>query len=95
MALSPHHTINRFRSVQLKDVLKEVFAQVILMLNHSEHLGLKEVYVGTKIEGQYKSLHLYMGNNKGTSKKRIVKIIRRVVVLYPAGSQCRTNRYVS
>lgn len=46
-----HNTINRFRSDRLKEVLKEVFSQVVKLLVASGHVSLKEVYVdGTKIE---------------------------------------------
>lgn len=51
MQTPDHHTINRFRSERLKDVLKEVFSQVVLMLAEQGLLSLKEVFTdGTKIE---------------------------------------------
>jgi transposase len=74
MARPDHHTINRFRSERLKDVLKEVFAQVVLMLNESEHLDLKEVYTdGTKIEANANRYTFVWGKSIKTSKERIVK----------------------
>jgi transposase len=74
MARPDHHTINRFRSERLKDVLKEVFAQVVLMLNESEHLDLKEVYTdGTKIEANANRYTFVWGKAIKTSKERIVK----------------------
>jgi len=46
-----HNTINRFRSEKLKDVLKDIFAQVVMMLAETGHVSLKDVYLdGTKIE---------------------------------------------
>lgn len=46
-----HHTINRFRSERLKDVIGDIFAQVVLLLHEEGLLDIKEVYTdGTKIE---------------------------------------------
>lgn len=46
-----HHTINRFRGVRLKDTLKEIFNQVVLLLNDEGLLSIDDVYTdGTKIE---------------------------------------------
>ena len=51
MQYPDHNTINRFRSDRLKDVLKEVFGQVVQLLIESGHVNLNEVYLdGTKIE---------------------------------------------
>ena len=74
MSRPDHHTINRFRSERLKDVLKEIFAQVVLMLNDSKHLDLKEVYTdGTKIEANANRYTFVWGKAIKTSKERIVK----------------------
>jgi hypothetical protein len=55
-------------------VLKEVFAQVVMMLNESEHLDLKEVYTdGTKIEANANRYTFVWGKAIKTSKERIVK----------------------
>jgi transposase len=46
-----HNTINRFRKGQLKGTVKEVFAQVLLLLIDQGHVKLNEYYVdGTKME---------------------------------------------
>lgn len=51
MCYPDHNTINRFRSERLKDVLKEVFSQVVLLLVDLGHVSIKEAYLdGTKIE---------------------------------------------
>ena len=48
-----HNTLNRFRSERLKDVLKEIFTQVVLLLFESGHESLQEIYVdSTKIESR-------------------------------------------
>jgi len=51
MARPDHNTINRFRSHRLRDVMKQVFSEVVLMLMEAGHVDLKAVYTdGTKIE---------------------------------------------
>ena len=40
-----HNTLNRFRSEKLKSILKEIFAQVVLMLVESGKVNLKDVYL--------------------------------------------------
>jgi transposase len=51
MSYPDHNTINRFRSERLKNVLKEVFSQVVLLLVDLGHVSIKEAYLdGTKIE---------------------------------------------
>jgi len=46
-----HHTINRFRSERLKENIKELFSQVVLLLAEAGMISLREVYTdGTKIE---------------------------------------------
>lgn len=72
MSRPDHHTINRFRSERLKNVLKEVFAQVVLLLVESGHVSLKEVYTdGTKIEANANRYTFVWGNAIKTSKERI------------------------
>lgn len=46
-----HHTINRFRGERLKNNIREVFTQVVMLLIEAGHVDLKAVYTdGTKIE---------------------------------------------
>lgn len=46
-----HHTINRFRGQRLKNSIREVFTQVVLLLVEAGHVDLKAAYTdGTKIE---------------------------------------------
>lgn len=74
MSRPDHNTINRFRSERLKDVLKEVFSQVVLLLNESGHLDLKEVYTdGTKIEANANKYTFVWGKAIKTSKERIAR----------------------
>lgn len=72
MSRPDHNTLNRFRSEKLKDVLKEIFAQVVMMLVDSGHVSLKDVYVdGTKIEANANKFTFVWGNAIKTSKARI------------------------
>ena len=51
MSRPDHHTINRFRSERLKDVLQEIFSEVVMMLVEFGQISIKELYVdGTKLE---------------------------------------------
>src|SRR5690606_39348200 len=59
MSTPDHNTINRFRSDRLKEVLRHVFTQVVIMLNELGLLNIKELYTdGTKIEADRKSTRL-------------------------------------
>lgn len=67
-----HNTINRFRSDRLKDVLRTVFSQVVILLSEAGHLSLKEIYLdGTKIEAQANRYTFVWGNAIKTSKSRM------------------------
>ena len=60
MAQPDHHTLNRFRSERLRNILREVFAQIVLLLVDSGHVNLKEVYTdGTKIQSALIATLLY------------------------------------
>ena len=70
-----HNTIARFRSNRLKDVFKDIFKQVVMLLAEEGLVKLKEVYTdGTKIEsvaGRYtfvwgKSIKNYKENMENT-----------------------------
>lgn len=46
-----HNTINHFRGARLKDKIEAIFTQVVLLLNESGVVSLKEVFTdGTKME---------------------------------------------
>ena len=74
MSQPDHNTINRFRSDRLKDVLKQVFKQIVLLLSEAGLVDLKEVYIdGTKIEANANRYTFVWGNSIKTSKERITK----------------------
>jgi transposase len=67
-----HHTINRFRSERLRNILKEVFAQVVLLLVDSGHVSLQEIYTdGSKIESVANRYTFVWGRAIKTSRERI------------------------
>lgn len=77
MSYPDHNTLNRFRSDRLKDVLKEIFAQVVLLLVESGHISLHEIYVdGTKIESKANRYTFVWGNAIKTSKIRIAQQLK-------------------
>ncbi len=74
MSTPDHHTINRFRSERLRNILRDIFVQVVKHLVESGHVSLKEVYTdGTKIESAANRYTFVWGNAIKTSKERIKK----------------------
>ena len=74
MSHPDHNTINRFRSDRLKDLLKQVFKQIVLLLSEAGLVDLKEAYIdGTKIEANANRYTFVWGNSIKTSKERIKK----------------------
>ena len=72
MGRPDHNTINRFRSERLRNVLQEVFAQVVLLLADAGNLSLKEVFTdGTKIEANANRYTFVWGKAIKTSRERI------------------------
>lgn len=69
-----HNTINRFRSKRLKNVIWQVFNQVVQMLVESGHLSLKKVYTdGTKIEANANRYTFVWGKSIKTNKAKMAK----------------------
>jgi transposase len=69
-----HNTINRFRSDRLKDVLRNIFTQVVQLLAEEGALNIKELYTdGTRIEANANRYTLCMGQShqyqQGEDKK--------------------------
>jgi transposase len=74
MSTPDHNTINRFRSDRLKEVLRQVFTQVVVLLAEEGLLNIKELYTdGTKIEASANRYTFVWGNAIKTSKERIKK----------------------
>jgi transposase len=69
-----HNTLNRFRSEKLKNTLKDIFAQVVLMLVESGKVNLKDVYLdGTKIEANANRYTFVWGKSIKYNKEKIVE----------------------
>ena len=74
MSRPDHNTINRFRGQRLKDNLKEIFRQVVLLLVESGHVSLKEIYTdGTKLESAANRYTFVWGRAIETNKKKMYK----------------------
>lgn len=74
MSRSDHNTLNRFRSERLKGAIKEIFAQVVLLLVDSGHVSLREIYVdGTKIESRANRYTFVWGNAIKTNKAKMAE----------------------
>ncbi len=74
-----HHTLNRFRSERLRNILKEVFAQVVLLLVDSGHVGLQEIYTdGTKIESVANRYTFVWGKAIKTNREKIKQQLKEL-----------------
>lgn len=72
MSKPDHNTIFRFRSKRLKNEIKKIFSQVVLLLVEEGHVSLKEVYIdGTKIEANANRYTFVWGNAIKSSKEKI------------------------
>lgn len=74
-----HHTINRFRSERLRNILKEVFAQVVLLLVDSGHVSLQEIYTdGSKIESVANRYTFVWGKAIKTNREKIKQQLKEL-----------------
>src|SRR5215204_4772952 len=79
MAQPDHHTLNRFRSERLRNILKEVFSQIVLLLVDSGHVSLKEIYTdGSKIESVANRYSFVWGKAIKTSRDRIKQQLKEL-----------------
>ncbi len=69
-----HNTLNRFRSDKLKNVLKKIFSQVVMLLSEEGLVSLKTVFIdGTKIEANANKYTFVWGKAIQKSKERIAQ----------------------
>jgi hypothetical protein len=69
-----HHTINRFRCERLKDNIRKLFSQVVLLLAEAGMISLKEVYTdGTKIEANANKYTFVWGKSIKNNKANMVR----------------------
>jgi len=79
MAQPDHHTINRFRSERLRNILKEVFAQIVLLLVESGHVSLQEIYTdGSKIESVANRYSFVWGKAIKTNREKIKQQLKEL-----------------
>lgn len=72
MTRPDHHTFNRFRGQRLKNHIREVFTQVVLLLMEAGHVDLKAAYTdGTKIEANANKYTFVWAKSIATNRKRI------------------------
>jgi len=69
-----HNTLARFRSERLKDVLRQIFGQIVELLVEEGLVSIKNIYTdGTKIEANANKYSFVWGRAIKTSKERIAK----------------------
>jgi transposase len=79
MTKPDHNTINRFRSERLKDELKEIFTQVVLLLEKEGLVSLETAFVdGTKIEASANRYTFVWGRAIKKSKERIAEQLEQL-----------------
>lgn len=75
-----HNTINRFRKGQLKNTVKDVFAQVLLYLIDKEVVSIENYYVdGTKIESVANRYTFVWAKNVARYKKGLLEKIANLI----------------
>ena len=75
-----HNTINRFRKGQLKNTVKDVFAQVLLLLLEQGFVRLEDYYIdGTKIESVANRYTFVWAKNVARYKANLLKKIAVLV----------------
>ncbi len=69
-----HNTLARFRSERLKDALRDIFGQVVMLLCEEGLVSIKKIYTdGTKIEANANKYTFVWGRAIKTSKERIAR----------------------
>lgn len=66
MQTPDHNTVNRFRSVYLKDVLEDTFTEVLLVLHEHDYIKFENYFIdGTKLEADAgKYTHVWKKNSE-------------------------------
>src|SRR5690606_11978791 len=79
MSYPDHNTINRFRGVRLKNALRNVFEQVVLLLAEEGLLSIEEVFTdGTKIEANANKYTFVWKRAIQASKERMQKQLTQI-----------------
>jgi transposase len=79
MNFPDHNTINRFRGVKLKDTLRSIFDEVVMLLSQEGLLSIKEVYTdGTKIEANANKYTFVWKKAIQTNKEKMKKQLESI-----------------
>lgn len=79
MSYPDHNTINRFRGVRLKDALRKIFEEVVLLLAQEGLLSIEEVYTdGTKIEANANKYTFVWKKAIATNKEKMKKQLAQI-----------------
>lgn len=79
MTKPDHNTINRFRSERLKNQIKQIFSQIVLLLEAEGLVSLKTAFTdGTKIEANANRYTFVWGRAIQKSKERIEKQVEEL-----------------
>ena len=74
-----HNTINRFRGVRLKDALRQIFEQVVLLLAGEGLLSIEDIYTdGTKIEANANKYTFVWKKAVQTNKEKMKKALAEI-----------------
>ena len=74
-----HNTINRFRGVRLKDALRSIFEQVVLLLAQEGLLSINDIYTdGTKIEANANKYTFVWKKAIQTNKEKMKKQLAEI-----------------
>ena len=74
-----HGTINNFRGQRLRNQLKQIFTQVVLLLQEAGVLSIKDLYIdGTKIEANANRYTFVWAKSANTSRERIQKQLKDI-----------------
>lgn len=74
-----HNTINRFRGVRLKDALRQIFEQVVLLLAGEGLLSVEDIYTdGTKIEANANKYTFVWKKAVQTNKEKMKKALAEI-----------------
>jgi transposase len=79
MNMPDHNTINRFRGVKLKDTLRCIFEEVVMLLSKEGVLSIEDVYTdGTKIEANANKYTFVWKKAIQTNKEKMKKQLAQI-----------------
>ncbi len=79
MNFPDHNTINRFRGVRLKESLRSIFEEVVLLLAQEGLLSIEEIFVdGTKIEANANRYTFVWKKAIQTNKEKMKKQLQQI-----------------